>query len=42
VADISPEEIMTPMNKFFWNIALNRLGKKYQMWSNFPENPQMN
>ena len=42
VADISPEEIMTPMNKFFWNKALNRLGKKYQMWSNFPENPQMN
>jgi putative transcriptional regulator len=42
VADIRPEEIMTPMNKFFWNITLNRLGKKYQMWSNFPENPQMN
>jgi putative transcriptional regulator len=42
VADIHPEEIMTPMNKFFWNITLNRLGKKYQMWSNFPENPQMN
>jgi putative transcriptional regulator len=42
VADIGPDEIMTPMNKFFWNEALNRLGKKYQMWSNFPENPQMN
>jgi putative transcriptional regulator len=42
VADIRPDEIMTPMNKFFWNKTLNRLGKKYQMWANFPENPQMN
>jgi putative transcriptional regulator len=42
VADISPDEIMSPMNKYFWNIALNRLGKKYQMWANFPENPQNN
>lgn len=42
VAEISPEEIMTPMNKHFWNKTLFRLGKKYQMWSNFPENPQMN
>jgi len=42
VANISPEEIMTPMNKYFWNKTLNRLGKKYQMWANFPENPQMN
>lgn len=42
VADIRPEEIMTPMNKYFWNKTLNRLGKKYQMWANFPENPQMN
>jgi len=42
VADIGPEEIMSPMNKFFWNKTLHRLGKKYQMWSNFPENPQMN
>ncbi len=42
VADIGPEEIMSPMNKFFWNKTLHRLGKKYQMWANFPENPQMN
>jgi putative transcriptional regulator len=42
VAEISPMEIMTPMNKHFWNKTLNRLGVKYQMWSNFPENPQMN
>jgi hypothetical protein len=33
---------MSPMNKHFWNKTLNSMGKKYQMWSNFPENPQMN
>jgi putative transcriptional regulator len=42
VADIGPEEIMTPMNKYFWNQTLHRLGQKYKMWSNFPENPMMN
>jgi len=42
VAEIQPDEIMMPMNKVFWNKALNRLGKKFQMWANFPENPQMN
>ena len=42
IADISPDEIMTPMNRHFWKKALNRMGKKYQMWANFPENPQMN
>jgi putative transcriptional regulator len=42
VAEIKATEIMTPMSKFFWNKALNRLGKKFQMWANFPENPQMN
>lgn len=42
VSDFKPEEIMTPMNKHFWKKALNRMGTKYQMWANFPENPQMN
>jgi putative transcriptional regulator len=42
VADMRPEEIMRPMSKIFWNKTLNRMGKKFQMWSNFPENPQMN
>jgi putative transcriptional regulator len=42
VADISTEDIMRPMNKFYWNKTLNKMGKKYQMWANFPENPQMN
>ena len=42
VADINSDEIMVPMSKFFWNKTLHRLGKKFQMWANFPENPQMN
>ncbi len=42
VAEIDPFEIMAPMNKHFWKTALKRMGKKYEMWSNFPENPQMN
>ena len=42
VADIEPEEIMSPMNRHFWKKALNRMGTKYKMWANFPENPQMN
>jgi len=42
VAEISAQEIIAPMSKHFWNKTLNNLGKKYQMWANFPENPQMN
>jgi putative transcriptional regulator len=42
VGEIEPDEIMSPMNKLYWNQTLNRMGKKFQMWANFPENPQMN
>ena len=42
VTEIDPFEIMTPMNKHFWKTTLKRMGKKYEIWSNFPENPQMN
>lgn len=42
VGEITPEEIMRPLNKHFWNKTLSRMGKKYEMWSNFPENPEMN
>ena len=42
VAEIDPFEVMAPMNKHFWKSALRRMGKKFEMWSNFPENPQMN
>ncbi len=42
VAEIEPREVMTPNNKNFWKNSLKKLGKKYELWSNFPENPQMN
>jgi putative transcriptional regulator len=42
VSDISPDEIMTPTHKQFWKKTLRRMGSKYEMWSNFPENPEMN
>ena len=42
VSDITPEEIMMPLNKHFWTKKLRGMGKKYEMWSNFPENPEMN
>ncbi len=42
VSDISPDEIMTPMHRHFWKKTLQRMGSKYEMWSNFPENPEMN
>jgi len=42
VGDISPDEVMMPMNKHFWTKTLQRMGKKYEMWANFPENPEMN
>lgn len=42
VCDILPEEIMMPLNKHFWTQKLQAMGKKYEMWSRFPENPEMN
>jgi len=42
VAELNTEEIMAPISKHFWKTTLKRMGKKYEMWSNFPENPQMN
>ncbi|MBN2485072.1 MAG: YqgE/AlgH family protein [Bacteroidales bacterium] len=42
VGELPPEEIMTPMNRNYWKRHLRKLGKKYEMWSNFPEDPEMN
>ena len=42
VTELSPEEIMAPMNRNYWKRHLRRMGKKYEMWSNFPEDPEMN
>jgi putative transcriptional regulator len=42
VSELSPEEIMAPMNRHYWKRQLRKMGKKYEMWSNFPEDPEMN
>lgn len=42
ISELDPEEIMAPISKHFWKTTLRKMGKKYEMWSNFPENPQMN
>lgn len=42
VTELPPEEIMSPMNRNYWKRHLRKLGKKYEMWSNFPEDPEMN
>ena len=42
VSEITADEIMMPMNKHFWKKTLKGMGSKYEMWSNFPENPEMN
>jgi putative transcriptional regulator len=42
VGEMTADEIMMPMSKHFWKKTLKRMGAKYEMWSNFPENPEMN
>jgi putative transcriptional regulator len=42
VGEMNADEIMMPMSKHFWKKTLKKMGTKYEMWSNFPENPEMN
>ncbi len=42
VTEIPEEDIMAPMNRKFWKRQLRKMGQKYEMWSNFPEDPDMN
>jgi putative transcriptional regulator len=42
VSELSPEKIMAPMNRNYWKRHLEGKGKKYEMWSKFPEDPEMN
>lgn len=42
VTELSPEQIMAPMNRNYWKRHLEHMGKKYEMWSKFPEDPEMN
>ncbi len=41
VAEVDPKKLMFA-DKNIWKKTLENLGKKYKIWSNFPENPAMN
>lgn len=41
VTEMDSEKIMLA-NKNIWKQTLDELGRKYKVWSNFPENPAMN
>ena len=41
VTEVESKKIMSA-DKNIWKKTLNDLGEKYQIWSNFPENPTMN
>jgi len=42
VSDLPEKDILTPPSHSFWKKILNSMGKKYSLWTNFPENPQYN
>jgi len=42
VTKIDPEIIMSTYSEDMWKNSLQNLGKKYQVWSNYPENPMLN
>ncbi len=41
-AELSEHEIITTHTQDSWKRAVNRLGKKYKLWAQFPENPDLN
>ena len=42
VAEINPDLVMKADQSSFWNEILEKMGNKYQVWANFPENPGLN
>ena len=43
VTNANVKDIMdTNENRNLWQDSLKRMGKKYELWSTFPENPQLN
>ena len=42
IAQISPGQIMENRSTNSWKEALLQLGKKYKLWANFPDNPDLN
>ena len=41
-AEFSEHEIISTYSQDSWKSAVNRLGKKYKLWAQFPENPDLN
>lgn len=42
VSQLDPDIIMQPDTHNLWKKTISRLGKKYEIWSNFPEDPGLN
>lgn len=42
VSNINTNKIMESMQPSLWRNVMSNLGGKYKIWSNFPENPNMN
>ncbi|WP_372751189.1 YqgE/AlgH family protein [Labilibaculum sp.] len=42
VSQLEVDEIMNCDNEKLWEKSLRKMGGRYKMWSNFPENPGMN
>ena len=42
IAEMDPGYIMRDPDENIWREILQKLGKKYRMWADFPENPGMN
>lgn len=42
VSQLDVPDIMNCDNEKLWEKSLRRMGGRYKMWSNFPENPSMN
>jgi len=42
VAEIKTSMVMKGEKSDFWNQILEKMGNKYQVWANFPDNPGLN
>ncbi len=42
IADVAPEVVMRYRKEDSWKMVLRSLKKKYRLWAEFPESPEMN
>ena len=42
VSEVQAQQVMQGKQKQFWNESLVKMGGKFGLISNFPENPQLN